>query len=102
VANVVQPSTAWHLARTGHTNVKIIDRHQVPSPDSAGYDLNKVFRTQYSDELYSKLAIEARNIWKSEPVLEGCYHESGYIFAVLGKSKKRYATPSIARLKLHN
>lgn len=69
--------------------MKVIDKHQAPSQDSAGYDLNKVFRTSYADATYTKLAVEARDLWVSEKILEGCYHESGYIFAVLGKSEKR-------------
>ncbi|KAI5478450.1 hypothetical protein MNV49_005091 [Pseudohyphozyma bogoriensis] len=79
-------STAWHLARRGYKNITVIDRHDAPSVASAGYDLNKVFRTEYSDPLYSKLAVEARKVWLEEKALEGCYKENGYIFSVCGKS----------------
>lgn len=82
-------STAFHLAKSGYTNITVIDRYEPPSPDSAGYDLNKIFRTEYSDPIYAKLAHEARDGWLSEKVLEGCYHETGYIFSVCGKNAKR-------------
>lgn len=67
----------------------MVDRHPIPSPDSAGYDLNKIFRTEYSDPLYSRLSHEARHDWLTEEVLKGCYHEVGYVFAVSGDSQKR-------------
>ncbi|GJN94164.1 hypothetical protein Rhopal_007238-T1 [Rhodotorula paludigena] len=69
----------------------VIDRHDAPSIASAGYDLNKIFRTEYAEEAYTRLAKEAREVWLNEPVLRGCYHESGYIFAVCGRS-----SPSVA------
>ncbi|GAA5997594.1 NAD(P)/FAD-dependent oxidoreductase [Rhodotorula paludigena] len=84
-------STAWHLARAGYTDVTVIDRHDAPSIASAGNDLNKIFRTEYAEEAYTRLAKEAREVWLNEPVLRGCYHESGYIFAVCGRSP-----PSVA------
>ena len=84
-------SAAWHLARQGYTNVTAIDRYEPPSQDSAGYDLNKIFRTEYADPLYSKLAHESRKAWLADEALKGCYHECGYIFSVCGKSQKRYA-----------
>ncbi|GAA6048760.1 hypothetical protein JCM3770_003947 [Rhodotorula araucariae] len=76
-------STAWHLAKAGYTDVTVLDRHEVPSVASAGSDLNKIFRTEYAEELYTRLAKEAREVWLSEPILKGCYHENGYIFAVV-------------------
>lgn len=84
-------STAWHLVRNGYTHVTVLDRHDLPSQDSAGFDLNKIFRTEYASPLFSRLSHEARAAWLAEEVLEGCYHETGYIFAVKGKSQKRYA-----------
>jgi sarcosine oxidase/L-pipecolate oxidase len=35
-------SIALQLARTGFTNVKVLDGAQFPSPTSAGNDLNKI------------------------------------------------------------
>ncbi|GAA5897747.1 hypothetical protein JCM5296_000870 [Sporobolomyces johnsonii] len=70
-------SCAWHLAKSGYTNVTVIDRHEAPSIASAGSDLNKIFRTEYSEPLYSSLAKDARDVWLSEPLLKDAYHENG-------------------------
>jgi sarcosine oxidase/L-pipecolate oxidase len=35
-------STALHLARRGYTNVVVLDAHPIPSPISAGNDVNKI------------------------------------------------------------
>lgn len=81
-------SAAWHLARRGYSNITAIDRYESPSKDSAGYDLNKIFRTEYADPLYSKLAHQSRRAWLEEGTLKGCYHETGYIFSVCGQNQK--------------
>ncbi|KAI5478463.1 fructosyl amino acid oxidase [Pseudohyphozyma bogoriensis] len=80
-------STAWHLARRGYTNITVIDRHEAPSIASAGSDLNKIFRTEYSDPIYARLASEARTVWLEEEVLRPSYHESGYVFCCSGRSE---------------
>lgn len=79
-------STGWRLAQAGYTNVTIIDRHEAPSIASACHDLNKVFRTEYSNPVSTKLAIEAREAWQREPVLAGCLVQNGYVFSVTGES----------------
>lgn len=35
-------STALHLARRGYTNIKVLDPYPIPSPISAGNDVNKI------------------------------------------------------------
>lgn len=35
-------STALHLARRGYTDVTVLDVHPIPSPISAGNDVNKM------------------------------------------------------------
>lgn len=35
-------STALHLARRGYTNVTVLDPYKIPSPISAGNDINKI------------------------------------------------------------
>lgn len=35
-------STALHLARRGYTNVTVLDVNHIPSPISAGHDVNKI------------------------------------------------------------
>ncbi|GJC83525.1 L-saccharopine oxidase [Colletotrichum liriopes] len=68
-------STAYHLAKRGYTNIRCLDRHPVPSLDSAGYDLNKIIRTEYDEPLYTNLALEALNAWR-QPEWSGIFHET--------------------------
>jgi len=35
-------STALHLARRGYTSITALDAHPLPSPISAGNDINKI------------------------------------------------------------
>jgi sarcosine oxidase/L-pipecolate oxidase len=35
-------STALHLARRGYKNITVLDAYEVPSPISAGNDVNKI------------------------------------------------------------
>ncbi|KAI8221017.1 L-saccharopine oxidase [Colletotrichum sp. SAR 10_86] len=76
-------STAYHLAKRGYTNIRCIDRHPVPSLDSAAYDLNKIIRTEYDEPLYTELALEALNAWR-QPEWEGIFHETGRLITTTG------------------
>ncbi|KAI8211096.1 L-saccharopine oxidase [Colletotrichum sp. SAR 10_76] len=76
-------STAYHLAKRGYTNIRCIDRHPVPSLDSAAYDLNKIIRTEYDEPLYTKLALEALNAWR-QPEWGGIFHETGRLITTTG------------------
>ncbi|CAI7592925.1 unnamed protein product [Penicillium viridicatum] len=76
-------STAWHLARAGYTRIQCIDRWLVPSPSSAGYDRNKIVRTEYSSPVYTVLAHEALELWK-DPLFKDIFHNTGWIFATDG------------------
>ncbi|KAH8691443.1 putative sarcosine oxidase [Talaromyces proteolyticus] len=76
-------STAFHLAKRGYTNIVCIDRHPWPSQDSAGYDLNKIIRTEYEEELYTELALEALNAWR-QPMWNGIFYETGRITTTSG------------------
>ncbi|KAI1419213.1 FAD-dependent oxidoreductase [Xylaria sp. FL1777] len=76
-------STAWHLARSGYTRVTCLDRWSTPSRSSAGYDLNKIVRTEYVTPLYTKLAHEAVKLWR-DPMFKDVYHETGWVFGTDG------------------
>lgn len=56
-AGVFGLSTALHLARNGYRNITVIDRESIPSPYSAGCDLNKIVRAEYEDSFYTDLAL---------------------------------------------
>ncbi|KAK5418488.1 hypothetical protein LTR06_002238 [Exophiala xenobiotica] len=80
-------STALHLTRRGYSNVTLVDPYAVPSPISAGNDVNKIVEQgQFSegdDEAWvSKTLLNAANEgWTSDPVFKPYYHDTGYIVA---------------------
>lgn len=75
-------STAYHLARRGYSNVKVLDRFEPPSKDAAATDLNKVIRYDYPNPLYTKLALEAMAEWKGKhSLLSGLFRPTGWIMA---------------------
>ncbi|KAK8233930.1 putative sarcosine oxidase [Phyllosticta capitalensis] len=76
-------STALELAKRGYTNVTCIDKRPFPSVDSAAYDLNKIIRTEYDEELYSEMAIEAIQAWR-QPMFDGIFHETGWLVTTSG------------------
>lgn len=71
-------STAVEAARRGY-EVTAIDAYPVPSPWSAAADYNKIIRTEYDDEAYCKLAVDAVKLWKTDSELNEAYIESGRI-----------------------
>ncbi|KKA26028.1 hypothetical protein TD95_005051 [Thielaviopsis punctulata] len=76
-------STAYHLAKRGYKNITAIDRNLCPSVDSAGYDLNKIVRTEYDDDFYTKMALEALEKWRA-PEFAGIFHETGRLTTTNG------------------
>ncbi|KAK1230481.1 hypothetical protein PQX77_006409 [Marasmius sp. AFHP31] len=80
-------STAYHLLKRGFTDITVIDRSEVlPAVDAASNDFNRIVRTAYVDEFYSKLAKEAIESWKKDAteLWDNAYHESGVL--LLGQS----------------
>ncbi|ODV96267.1 hypothetical protein PACTADRAFT_49644 [Pachysolen tannophilus NRRL Y-2460] len=78
-------STAVELLRKGHKNLTILDPYPVPSPLSAGNDVNKVFQSRVEDEFYSELALESLRRWKTDPLYKPAFHETGIIYAAVGE-----------------
>ncbi|KZT39288.1 FAD dependent oxidoreductase [Sistotremastrum suecicum HHB10207 ss-3] len=73
-------SSAYHLLKSGYTNVVVVDQSDtLPAPNAASTDLNKIVRTSYSDIVYTKLAAEAIETWKDRDVWGGVYHECGVL-----------------------
>lgn len=82
-AGVFGLSTAWWLARAGYRNVRVLDRWPVPSPSSAGYDRNKIIRTEYVDGHFSVLSQEAIQFWR-EPLWRDVFHPTGWLYGTDG------------------
>ncbi|KAM3499836.1 hypothetical protein MY11210_009585 [Beauveria gryllotalpidicola] len=82
-AGVFGLSTAWWLARAGYHNVRVLDRWKVPSPSSAGYDRNKIIRTEYVDGHFSVLSQEAIQLWR-EPLWKDIFHPTGWLYGTDG------------------
>ena len=75
-------STAYHLARRGYSNVKVLDRFDAPSKDAAATDLNKIVRCDYPNPLYTRLGVEAMTAWKNpNGLLSGMFRPTGWIMA---------------------
>ncbi|KAG9098070.1 hypothetical protein FS749_004744 [Ceratobasidium sp. UAMH 11750] len=72
-------STAYELLTRGYRDVTIIDRApELPAPDAASTDLNKVVRSAYRKNAYTRLARESIREWKTGD-WDGAYHESGIL-----------------------
>ncbi|CDK27132.1 unnamed protein product [Kuraishia capsulata CBS 1993] len=69
-------ATSRSLAEKGYS-VTAIDAYEPPSPWSAANDYNKIIRGEYTDMIYSKMSVEAIDLWRNDPVFKGLYNECG-------------------------
>ncbi|KAL1860648.1 hypothetical protein VTK73DRAFT_7222 [Phialemonium thermophilum] len=82
-SGVFGASTALHLIRAHpDADVTLVDRdaHDAPTRVAASWDWNKVVRADYADILYTKLALEAQALWRTDPIWKPFYHESGVVW----------------------
>ena len=80
-AGVFGVSTAIHLQQAKpHALITLLDRTPFPNPSAASHDLNKIVRADYADIFYMKLALEALESWRHDPVYSPFYHETGMAF----------------------
>ncbi len=80
-AGVFGLSTALHFKRSHPDGtVTVIDRIR-ENRGGASSDLNKIVRADYPDQTYMKLAIEAQELWRNDPIFKPYYHECGMLFA---------------------
>ncbi|KAI1343502.1 sarcosine oxidase [Xylariaceae sp. FL0016] len=79
-AGVFGTSAALHL-KTAHpsASVTLVDRdaYDAATRVAASWDWNKVVRADYRDLLYCRLALEAQDVWRADPLWAPFYHESG-------------------------
>lgn len=73
-------STAYHLIKKyPDASVTLVDRDaaNAESRVAASWDWNKVVRADYDDVFYCQLALEAQDIFKSDPLWKPYFHETG-------------------------
>ncbi|KAI1460191.1 FAD dependent oxidoreductase [Annulohypoxylon moriforme] len=73
-------STALHLITKFPTaSVTLVDRNspQDLSRVAASWDWNKVVRADYRDPFYCKLALDAQDVWRDDPLWAPFYYQSG-------------------------
>lgn len=79
-AGVFGVSTAYHLIQKyPNASVTLVDRDafDADSRVAASWDWNKVVRADYDDIVYCQLALEAQDIFKSDPIWKPYFHETG-------------------------
>ncbi|KAI1333261.1 FAD dependent oxidoreductase [Xylariaceae sp. FL0255] len=79
-AGVFGVSTAYHLIKKyPGASVTLVDRDAFDADDrvAASWDWNKVVRADYDDLVYCDLGLEALDIFKSDPLWQPHYHETG-------------------------
>ncbi|KAF3898425.1 L-pipecolate oxidase [Trichophyton interdigitale] len=75
-------ATALQLARSDPSlasNITLLDRTPPPCPSAAAHDLNKIIRAEYADPFYMRLALEAMDLWKSDPIFSPYFHPVGML-----------------------
>ncbi|KAL4932544.1 NAD(P)/FAD-dependent oxidoreductase [Aspergillus undulatus] len=89
-------STALQLARNGYTNVTVFDQSPIPSPISAGNDVNKIMEEGSPSEtdtdeqyIWNRLHQIATDKWKNDPIFRPFYHPTGFIMAASQESAQR-------------
>ncbi|KAK0745571.1 sarcosine oxidase [Schizothecium vesticola] len=82
-AGVFGLSTAFHLRRM-YLDVKLVlidrTRGDDTSRGAAASDLNKIIRADYPDPVHMKMALDAQDSWRADPVFKSYYHEFGMLF----------------------
>ncbi|TPX10385.1 uncharacterized protein E0L32_008604 [Thyridium curvatum] len=79
-AGVFGVSTAYHLIKKyPHASVTLVDRDAYDADNrvAASWDWNKVVRADYDDIVYCRLALEAQDIFKFDPLWKPYFHETG-------------------------
>ncbi|KAI1848634.1 hypothetical protein JX266_005493 [Neoarthrinium moseri] len=79
-AGVFGVSTAYHLIKKyPNASVTLVDRDafDAESRVAASWDWNKVVRADYDDIVYCQLALEAQDIFESDPLWKPYFHQTG-------------------------
>ena len=74
-------STALHLVRSGYTpaNVTVLDTFEIPSAQSAGYDLNKIMSVRLRNHVDLQMSLEALHMWREDELFKPFFHNTGRV-----------------------
>lgn len=79
-AGVFGASAALALVQSYPSKSIVLIDKKVPCRQGASWDWTKVIRADYTDIFYTKLAVEAKDVWRSNPLYSGNYHETGLVW----------------------
>jgi sarcosine oxidase/L-pipecolate oxidase len=87
-------STALHLLRSGYTpsNITVLDTYPIPSAQSAGNDLNKIFGVRLRNQVDLQLSLDARDMWRNDELFKEHFHNTGRVSSPM--STQRYNSES--------
>jgi len=90
-------STALHLARRGYKRVTVLDPYPVPSPISAGNDINKILELDSSggedeEERYvsNRLMEATTEAWLNDPIFKPYYRDTGCIVSATTEPGRKF------------
>ncbi len=87
-------STAYHLSLRQHpdpASIVVLDCHAVPSPISAGNDINKILDLSPGGTAAETLLYkETMKGWKLDPVFKEFFHDTGMVIAASSKDGLRH------------
>ncbi|KAK0630212.1 FAD dependent oxidoreductase [Bombardia bombarda] len=96
-------STAYHLAKAGYRSITVLEKGDtIPSPLSAGNDLNKIIRAEYESPDYAELALAAMEEWRSNPLFSPHFRQVGYLLgnsAAAPEKTRRTLAKSLASIE---
>lgn len=74
-------STALHLIRSGYkpSNITVLDVYPIPSPQSAGHDLNKIMGIRLRNKPDLQLSLEALDMWTNDELFKPFFHKVGMV-----------------------
>lgn len=103
-AGIFGVSTAYHLIRKyPGASVTLVDRDAFDADNrvAASWDWNKVMRADYDDPVYCELALEAQDIFTSDPLWKPYFHQTG-LYWMCGRDYARDCINNFEKLGRHN
>ncbi|ORZ24687.1 FAD dependent oxidoreductase [Absidia repens] len=99
-------STAYALSLSEEYEVWVFDRQQIPAPDAASTDINKIVRFDYgNDDIYMRLTMEALPYWqqfnkeRAEQGEEPLFHQTGVLMMSSNGSYSEFEKRSLKKIR---